>query len=252
MKLFDAHCHLQAPELFPTLGNVVEHAVAADVDQMVCCGTSPSDWERVLAISKDFPQVIPMLGIHPWFVTDGWKTDFQRLETLLCEYPDAGLGETGLDFQSRFKNREVQEVCFAAHLDLARKLNRPVAVHCVRAWGRLLETLRVHPAPHIQLHAFGGSVELIAELTRMNCWFSFCGSVTNPHAKRVRTAAEAVPAERLLIETDAPDFPPQKTTSPNEPGNVKKIADAVAALRGTTVEKVAELTFENSRRFFCG
>ena len=80
---------------------------------------------------------------------------------LLRENPEAGIGETGLDFQERFTNRPEQEASFVAHLDLARELNRPIAVHCVHAWGRLVDILREHPAPRVLLHAFGGAAELI-------------------------------------------------------------------------------------------
>lgn len=161
-----------------------------------------------------------------------------------------GIGETGLDFQPRFTNRAEQEASFAAHLDLARELNRPVTVHCVQAWGRLIEILREHPAPRVLLHAFGGAPELIPELITLNCWFSFCGNVTSPNAKRVRTSAAAVPAERLLIETDSPDFPPSGVEFPNEPANLIHVARTLAELRAVQIEKIAELTFSNAIEFF--
>jgi len=172
------------------------------------------------------------------------------LEKLLLENPGAGIGETGLDFQECFTNRAEQEASFAAHLDLARELNRPVTVHCVKAWGRLIEVLREHPAPRVLLHAFGGAPELISELIDLNCWFSFCGAVMNPQAKRVRASAVAVPADRLLIETDSPDFSPAGCEPPNEPANLIYVARAVAELRGVSVESLAELTFSNATEFF--
>ena len=250
MKLFDAHCHLQDDALLPDIGNVMKRAAGAGVERMACCGTSPDDWQKVFRLAERFPQVIPMIGIHPWFISNEWKQNIQTLEKLLREHPEAGIGETGLDFQEKFMNRKEQEVSFAAHLDLARGLNRPVAVHCVHAWGRLIEILREHPAPKIILHAFGGAPELIPELAEMNCWFSFCGSVANPQAKRVRASAVAVPEDRLLIETDSPDFPPSGCSSPNELANLIHVARVVAELRGVSVEAVASLTFLNARQVF--
>ena len=267
MKLFDAHCHLQDDALFPDIGNVMKRAAEAGVERMACCGTSPADWNQVFQLAEKFPQIIPMIGIHPWFVgcragaatppdsevTDlgyKWKQNVQTLEKLLREHPEAGIGETGLDFQEKFTNRAEQEASFAAHLDLARELNRPVAVHCVHAWGQLIEILREHPAPKIILHAFGGAPELIPELVVLNCWFSFCGAVTNPQAKRVRTSVVAVPEDRLLIETDSPDFPPSGCLPPNEPANLIHVACAVAELRGISVEAVASLTSLNAKQVF--
>lgn len=243
MKLFDAHCHLADEALASDIDSVTARAAAAGVEKITCCGTSPEDWERTLLICRSFSQLVPMVGIHPWFADGCWGKNIQQLKALLQTHPEAGIGETGLDFQDRFTHRAEQKASFAAHLDLAREMNRPVAVHCVRAWGPLLEILRTRSAPRILLHAFGGPVELIPELTTLNCWFSFCGTAANPNAKRVRAAAAAVPAERLLIETDAPDLS-------NEPSDLLRIARAVAKLRDTPPEELAELTFFNSNQFF--
>ncbi len=232
------------------IGKIMERAAAAGVGKMVCCGTSPSDWLAVSQLAEQFPQVIPMIGTHPWFVSKDWQKNFRALEKLLRENSHAGIGETGLDFQERFTNRAEQEASFAAHLDLARELNRPVAVHCVHAWGRLIEILRGHPAPRVLLHAFGGSAELIPELSELNCWFSFCGSVANLKARRIRMSAAAVPDDRLLIETDSPDFPPPGCQSPNEPANLVYVARAVADLRSVSSESLTALTFSNAEQFF--
>ncbi|MBI9020496.1 MAG: TatD family hydrolase [Verrucomicrobia bacterium] len=258
MKLFDAHCHLQDDALFPDTGKVVARAAAAGVERMTVCGTSPTDWNQVLQLAAEFASITPMIGIHPWFVrrlaedssSSCWEEEFHWLERLLRENSGAGVGETGLDFKEKFINRAEQEASFAAHLDLARELNRPAAVHCVKAWGRLIEILREHPAPRVLLHAFGGAPELIPKLVELNCWFSFCGSVTNPNAKRVRASAAAVPAERLLIETDSPDFPPAGCEAPNEPANLIHVARSVAEIRGVSLEEIARQTFSNSEAFF--
>jgi TatD DNase family protein len=269
MQLFDAHCHLTANELFPDLGSIVQRAADAGVVGMAVCGTCPNDWVYCIDAQNKFqgsaksPAIFAMLGIHPWFVSKGWKKEFQTLEaycdgthrffqTLETDAPtqSVGIGETGLDFQEKFKNRAEQEECFRAHLELAERLNRPVAIHCVRAWGRMLDILREYPGPKKILHAFSGAVELIPELTALNGYFSFCGNVTNPNAKRVRAAAVAVPVERLLIETDAPDFSPAGCEAPNEPANLIYVARAVAELRNVPVEEVAELTFRNAASVF--
>jgi TatD DNase family protein len=254
MKLFDAHCHLKPSE-------VLARAAADGVTGMAVCGTSSKDWNEIFQCSafaeasadkpQEYPQIFPNLGIHPWLVSKHWKEDFQTLEKRVRSFPMigknqqaptqlVGIGETGLDFREQFTNRAEQEASFVAHLDLARELNRPVTVHCIQAWGRLIEILREHPAPRVLLHAFGGAPELIPELKELNCWFSFCGSVTNPQAKRVRASAAAVPSDRLLIETD----------SAGEPEKLILVARAVAEIRKMPVEDLAALTFENAERFF--
>jgi TatD DNase family protein len=227
----------------------MERAAKAGVERIACCGTCSDDWEKVFRLAERFPQIFPMIGIHPWFVSKGWEDDFQILENLLRENPKAGIGETGLDFQKRFTNCAEQDASFTAHLDLARELNRPVAVHCVQAWGRLIEILREHTAPRILLHAFGGAPELIPELVELNCWFSFCGAVMDTQAKRMRASVAAVPDDRLLIETDSPDFTPPGCSSSNEPANLVHSARAIAELRGVSPEKLTEQTFINAKYF---
>jgi TatD DNase family protein len=286
MKLFDAHCHLVDSEAFEravaagvegiavcgTNSNDWEKVLELS-EKFPTIGERRRDLRRRHSLGVAFS----MIGIHPWFVRgrDGsplsagalakaesrpdnaarpavepYLGDFQTLERLLRDFPMSGIGECGLDFQDRFQNRAEQEECFAAHLQLATELNRPVAIHCVQAWGRMLDLLREFPEPKKILHAFGGAAELIPELAELNCWFSFCGNVTHPKAKRVRAAVAAVPAEGLLIETDSPDFPPAGCESPNEPANLIHVARAVAALRGVPVEEIAERTFHNATSLF--
>lgn len=260
MQLFDAHSHLLDPD---SLIRAANEGIAG----IAVCGTNSRDWKNVLDLASTFPSLgkidgcrlslLPMLGIHPWFVscragaetppetaiTDrgySWKKSFQCLEKLLRENPGVGVGETGLDFSDRFANRPEQEACFAAHLDLAAKLNRPVAVHCVKAWGRLVDILKEHPAPKVILHAFGGAPELIPELIRLNCWFSFGPTVMNPKAKKVRASVVAVPEDRLLIETD----------SDGELLPLIEVADAVAGFRGISVESLADRAKHNFLNLF--
>ena len=236
MKLFDAHCHLQGDRILPDLENTVARAAGAGVERMVCAGTSPADWNRVAECARRYPQqIIPMFGIHPWFA-DG-ATDIELLKKFLLENPSAGVGETGLDFQEHFTNRDAQEKSFAEHLKLAGELNRPVAVHCVRAWGRLIEILKETPAPKILLHAYSGAPELIPELVSLNCWFSFNAGVENPSAKKMRAAVVAVPENRLLIETDS-----------TEPANLISVFRVVAELRKNAGSD--EILFRNAQNFF--
>ncbi len=232
---------------------MLKRAGAAGVTELSVCGTSPDDWIYCIDAQKkfqgleNFPVVYSSIGIHPWFLKgrNGAPSrpndaGFQRLEKLLRDNPMLSVGETGLDFSDPFGSRTEQEVCFAAHLDLARELNRPVTVHCVQAWGRMVEMVKKHPAPKILLHAYSGSVELIPELMKLNCWFSFGLAVMNPKSKKARAAVVAVPADRLLIETD----------STGDPGKLIQVARATGELRGVSVDEISELTFRNAQQLF--
>lgn len=247
--LFDAHCHLQDPTLSRDLPGVLKRAESAGVCRLACCATRQEEWATVLGIARDHPAVFPMLGIHPWHATTKLNEQIPELEKVLRRTPAAGIGETGLDFRRQFSNRAAQEAGLIAHLGLARCLDRPIAVHCVHAWGRMMELLREDPAPRILLHAYGGSVELIDELVGLNAWFSFGAAVMNPGAKRIRAAVVAVPRERLLLETDSPDMPPPGHPPPNEPARLPAVLECIAALREEEPDVLAKALWRNAHTF---
>ena len=142
--------------------------------------------------------------------------------------------------------------CFHEQLTLARRLGRPVSIHCRRAWGSLLELFRNNRgiAEESVIHSYGGPVELIGELAGYGVSFSFSGSITRERNRRGRKAATAVPPERLLIETDSPDIQPVNHEGNNEPATLVRVAEALAGLRGKTVDAIAEVTFTNGDRLF--
>ncbi len=255
MHLFDTHCHLQHDSLSVRLDDVVRRAEQKHVCHMVCCGTCPSDWERVAEISDIYPRVIPAFGIHPWGVEEDGAQSRDRLRQLLAEYPKSCVGEIGLDFAVRPRRDLVQRELFLAQVVLAKEMDRPLSVHCRRAWGVLLEVLdAVGGVPRgAVIHSFSGSVEVIAQLVGHGCYFSFSGAITNPAFARAKKLVQAVPPDRLLIETDAPDMLPvalRHSESENEPANLILVAEQVAQFLEISPEKVAAVTTANAARLF--
>ncbi|MBN1699973.1 MAG: TatD family hydrolase [Spirochaetales bacterium] len=255
MKLFDAHCHLHDERLAPDLDAVMERAAAAGVCGFLSCGTEPSDWGAVCDVAERYPDVVPAFGLHPWYLDragEGW-TDL--LETYLAETPSI-VGEIGLDTAIKDYDAERQEAAFVAQLAIARKIGLPAVVHCRKAWHRLVPILNRHWSggdPFV-IHSFSGTAQLVDGLAEMGAFFSFSGSLTRRRNKRAHEAAKAVPPERLLIETDAPDIPPVightiDYETPNEPSAVRLVCAAVAELRGAAEEDIAALTWENACRF---
>jgi len=194
----DSHCHLQDPRFAGRVPEVLARARAAGVGHLVCCGTREADWDRVLELARDHACVLPMLGLHPWYVQEAAPGWLGRLEARL-QAERAGLGECGLDFADGRPGRALQEAAFLAQLRLAIDLDRPLAIHCVRAWGRLLALLGSTgiPAAGAMVHAYSGSGEVAAELQKLGLHLSF-GARRNPRA------LAAAAADRILFETDAP------------------------------------------------
>lgn len=253
LDLFDAHCHLQDPRFEGDLGGVLARAAASGVRHMVCCGTREADWGAVLALSDCHASVAPMLGLHPWQVSEaqpGWGLRLREL----AKDSRVGIGECGLDFVMEGCDREAQESAFRLQLRLARELDRPVAMHCRKAWERLIQVLREEGLPVAggMVHAYSGSAETARELQALGCYLSFGGSITRPGNTRSPKALAAVEPHRLLIESDAPDLPPHGAVGLNEPANLTLVLNAAARLRDEDPAGLAHQTYSNAMMLFGG
>lgn len=253
MRLFDAHNHIQDERLFPELEQVMERARAAGVMRMAVKGCNEPDWPKVAEIVNRYSDTHMAFGLHPWFIGGCSPQWSHTLEELLTTYPQASVGEIGIDHALEERTDDEQERVFLAQLAMVRKYCRPVTIHCRRAWGRLIELLDTFgELPRgMLIHCFGGSAEIVTELVRRGAYVSFSGSITRPNNRKAGPAIRAVPDERILIETDAPDILPSTAEGElNEPANLRFVLAKAAELRGVSEESLAELTFRNAERFF--
>ena len=261
--LIDVHNHLQEEVLIPYVDGVIDRARRAGVGEMWCNGTAEDDWQAVLDLATAHREIVPFFGLHPWFVKDRSPDWLAKLESFLDAAP-SGIGEIGLDRHIPDRDEPAQEEVFRAQLCLARDRNLPVAVHCLKAWGWLMQVLTDMPSlPPMLIHAYGGSAELVQPLTKLGAYFSFGGGVLGQNHLRARAALQAVPLERLLLETDAPALPPPDPYRPhilvtadgavyNEPANLPAIAEGIAGLLGMSLERIVEITGENAARLAAG
>jgi TatD DNase family protein len=214
---------------------------------MVCCGTRESDWDRVLELARTRPGVIPMAGLHPWYVAEarpGWA---ERLEAAFDA--GAGAGECGLDFSEGRAAPEVQEAALRVQVAAAVRRDLPLSLHCVKAADRLEAVLRETGLPRAGglVHAFSGSPETARRLLALGLHLSFGGALTKPGATRAAASFREADPDRILLETDAPDLAPQGAAPPNEPANLALVARAAASLRG---EGAPARAFANARTLF--
>jgi TatD DNase family protein len=252
MKLIDTHCHLQDERLRDKTEEIIARANTVGVSHMVCCGCCEDDWNAVIALAQRFDCIVPALGIHPWWtktVSCRWK---DRLKSYLERFPQMIVGEIGLDHAIGDRNDDDQMVLFSEQMRIAAEFDRPVSIHCKRAWGSLTSFLRQHPeyASKVVIHSYSGSVELVEELRHYGVMFSYSGSITYPNNRRGTKTAVAVPPDRLLIETDSPDITPYGHDGDNEPANLTTIAETLAGLRGITPEELARMTTLNASCLF--
>lgn len=202
----DAHNHLQQL-LDPSAA--LARCELAGVRRMVVNGTCEEDWPEVSALAAASPVVIPAYGVHPWQVPERSLSWLQTLRERLEENPRAMVGECGLDRWKKPFDLPDQLQCLREQISLAIELKRPITIHCLQAWGPLLELLQSLPSPpRFLLHAYSGSREMVTPLARLGAYFSFNGYFLHERKAAVRETFLAIPTERLLLETDAPAMLP--------------------------------------------
>jgi TatD DNase family protein len=290
MRFYDAHNHLQDDRLAPHLESILAETKRAGVARMVVNGSCEEDWPQVAELARRHPEVLPSFGYHPWYVherTADWQTALIRqLEAMPSAVGEIGLDKWILDqpvgrvtpcaplganssggqgtARPTFASLPEQEEVFTWQLRLAAERNLPVSIHCLQAWGPLLEILQRDPRPRcgFVLHSYGGSAELVTPLARLGAYFSLPGYFAHERKHRQREAFRAVPPDRLLIETDAPDqlLPAERNRHPlahpatgkdlNHPANLVAVYEFAAELFSEPVERLAARVEENFQRLF--
>ena len=278
MNFFDAHNHLQDEWLAPHRGKMLANLASVGVRRTVVNGTCETDWPAVAALAKENPIVRPSYGLHPWDTGNRSPEWQKRLLAALDADPGAALGEFGLDRWILDRARpddprlaglrraplaEQLEV-FAWQLDLAAARNLPASIHCLDAFGPLLDAFRGAniPARGFLLHAYSGSAEMAKNFADLGAYFSFNGAFLEERKQRLREVYAALPGDRLLVETDAPamrlpapleKYPPfvaPDGSLANHPANIAVTYSAFAKLRGTSIETLAEQVEANFARLF--
>lgn len=260
--LIDTHCHLTARELAGRLDAVIGAAEAAGVTRMITVAEDAADARAALALLRPRPGLFLVAGVHPHRaarctpeglaeIADLWRNDDQApgLARRIV-----AVGETGLDFHYDFAPRAQQEAVFRGHLELAIRLGRPVVIHARESELRVCEILAEYPAlaGRAVFHCFSGDVTVTRRVLDLGGWVSFTGVVTFKKAETIQAAARYAPADRMMLETDAPYLSPEpvRKVRPNEPALIVHTARFVAELRGVAFEDLARVTTANAERFF--
>ena len=263
--LLDAHNHLHDARLLPWRAEILPELPTLGVSGAVVNGTREDDWDGVASLAAATPWVIPSFGLHPWHVnarTPAWR---EKLTHFLDAHPGAGIGEIGLDRWIEGNDPVAQAECFRWQLALATERNLPATIHCIRAWGALWDIIRegATPVRGFLLHAYGGPAEMVAGFHAHGAHFSFSPSFLHGRKTAQREIFRHLPADRLLVETDAPDLAPPPECNPrplpgadgktlNHPANLLVAYDALAEIRGVSRDELAATVAENFARLFRG
>jgi TatD DNase family protein len=247
--LVDAHCHLPGSlEESETLKAVLDRAASAGVRGFIAVGTDLEDAAGVLRMARGNARIQASLGVHP-HAARIWGEETEARLAVLLEDPDTRfVGETGLDWHYDLSPREDQERVFRAQIRLARRFGKPLMIHTREAGEDTLRILREEGAEAVggTIHCFSEDKAFAARALDLGFYLSFSGILTFKKAETIQEVAAWAPEDRILVETDTPYLAPVPFRGkPNEPAYVRYVAERLAALRGMTLPRLAEITTRN-------
>ncbi|MCF8197811.1 MAG: TatD family hydrolase [Sulfuritalea sp.] len=254
--LVDTHCHLDAAEFDADRTAVAGAAKTAGVGLIVVPAVERANFGAVASVCRDFPTCRAAYGIHPMFVGQAREGDLDALAEIIQREHPLAVGEVGLDHFAEPRDEALQEFYFSIQLKMAREANLPVLLHCRSAMDQVLKQLRRNPVSGGIAHAFNGSRQQADEFIKLGFKLGFGGAMTFPRAHRIRELAATLPLDAIVLETDAPDIPPEwisikrgtesKVGARNTPDQLPRIAQVLADLRSMAVEELAEVTTANA------
>jgi TatD DNase family protein len=252
--IVDSHCHLDFPDFADDLDAILTRAGAAGVGRIVTISTRVRRLGALLDIAERFPEVYCSVGTHPHHADeeDGIAAD-ELIE--LARHPKVvALGEAGLDYFYQHGSREAQERGFRVHIAAARATGLPLVIHTRDAdddCGRILEDEMAKGSFRAVLHCYTGGRELALKAVALGLSISFTGILTFKKSESLRAVAAELPADRIMVETDAPYLAPGKFRGKrNEPAYVVEVAKVLAEARGVSLEEISRQTTENFFRLF--
>lgn len=249
----DSHCHLDDQRFADDFDAVLERAAAAGVTRILTIGTGdgPPEVDRAVRLADRYPQVYASIGVHPHDAAKVTPQTYDDLRALSTHSKMICYGEIGLDYHYDFSPREIQREVFIEQLKLAQAVNLPVTIHTREAWDDTMSILREHWSGNGVMHCFTGDPAQAREALAIGFHLSYGGVITFKTAENVRESARITPADRLLIETDAPYLAPIPYRGKrNEPAMMVETARKLAEIREITPEAIAALTTANFERLF--
>lgn len=255
MEFFDTHTHLDQPDFDADRAEVVARARAAGVREMNAIGTTVASSAVCVRLAAEFEGVYAAVGMQPNYIAEAAVGDWDRIVALAGEPGVVAIGETGLDRHWDFTPFDVQQDYFNRHIRLSQERGLPFVVHMRDCDDDILAMLReAHARGPLSgvMHSFTGGLAMAEECVAMGLYVSFAGMVTYKKSDELRAVAAAIPADRILVETDSPYLSPEpvRKLKRNEPANVVHTAARLAEERGESLAAFAAQSTANARRLF--
>jgi TatD DNase family protein len=252
--LIDSHCHLDFPDFGSEIEAIVGRARVAGIGRMVTISTRIKRQNDLLAIAERFPDVFCSVGTHPHHAHEERDVGVTEIVTHTRKNKVVAIGEAGLDYFYDNSPREAQERCFRNHIAASRETGLPLVIHTRDAdadTANILEQEMGKGAFPAVLHCFTGGPELARRAIALGLYISFTGILTFKKSEDLRAIAASLPADRILVETDAPYLAPGKFRGKrNEPAYVVETAKTLADVRKVSFDVISRQTTENFFRLF--
>jgi TatD DNase family protein len=260
LRLIDTHAHLDFPKFDTDRPAVIERASAAGVAAIVNVGTNLASSQRAVGLAQEYEAIYAAVGMHPHDAKNLDGSALAELRALAQQPKVVAVGEIGLDFYRDLSPRDAQRRAFQAQLAWAAKMGKPVIIHDREAHGEIIEMLAgwaegLSSSPLAGrlgvLHTFSGDLAMARRAIALGFYISISGPVTYKNARQLPGIVQALPLDRLLVETDCPFLAPHPHRGKrNEPAYVRLVAERIAELKGISLDDLAAATTANARRLF--
>lgn len=247
---FDTHCHLNSEDLYENHDMFIQNALSSGVTNLVVVGYDLASSKIAIELAKSYEFIYAAVGIGPNDCKNTTIKDINIIDEYLKEPCVVALGEIGLDYYWDSVSKEKQLEVFQWQMDLAKKYNKPVIIHCRDAYEDTYQVLKRNGHRGI-MHCYSGSVEMAKRFIELGFYISLAGPVTFKNARVPKDVAVNINLDNLLIETDCPYLTPHPYRGKlNEPANVVYIAQEIAKLKNMEIENVARKTTFNAKKIF--
>jgi len=253
--LIDSHAHIQGNEYDDEVEAVIERARGVGVEKIIAVGGAGdmSSNTDAIALADSFHTVYATVGMHPHDAKDVGIEELETLRGLTTHPKVVAVGETGLDYYYNHSSHELQEQVFSSFIHMACETGLPIVVHERDAAEKAAELLRQEGNGNLcgVIHCFTGNYQAARAYLDLGFYLSFTGIITFKNAEPLRAVVRQIPLDRILVETDAPYLTPVPHRGKrNEPAYVRFVAEAVAKVRGISLEEVASITTANTQKLF--
>ena len=248
MRIIDSHAHYDDSSFDADREEVLRELFSGEICKIVNIGCSVKSSYSSVKLAEEYAGIYAAVGLHPDAADEIDRIG--EIRSLCGNKKVVAVGEIGLDYHYEEHSRDIQKKAFEEQLKLAAELDMPVVIHSRDAWEDTMELLRKY-RPKGVMHCFSGSAETAREIVGMGMYVGFTGVVTFKNAKKALKALEAVPLDRLLVETDCPYMAPEPNRGKrNYSGYLPYTVAAMAAVKGVSPDEMAEITAKNAERLF--